>query len=184
MQRPPQPQSVDDALYWYDAIARSVSNHRATVLAGVRRGDPLLDTPFFAMSVDEVEAYFARERAEVDGMCIVNVVAAAEAAIRADYAVRVRGAYKHPLSRTYASYHQSLSASARVRPPFDQQGILHELKAAAVVADHLVTDFRHALRVRHWYAHGRYWLLNSTAAADTPTDIYSTCVVLLAALPK
>lgn len=145
-------------------------------------GNAATAATFIGLTEVEIDAFFDDERAEVDGMCIVNIVAAAEAAIWRDYKERVRRNQADQLSRAYTSFRKKLSGRKVWRPDFDQGGILDALKSSTIVADHLVTAFRHALRIRHWYAHGRHWLLKTNTIED-PGAVYLTCRALLDALP-
>jgi len=179
----PRPQSIDEALKWHAAISESVIQHRANVLSALRGGGSLPSTgSLIGLTESEIEAHFEAERAEVDGMCIVNIAAAAEAALRRDYRERVRRNAADPLSQAYCSYHKTLLGQKVWRPDFDQGGILDVLKDSNAVANHLVTAFRHVLRIRHWYAHGRHWLLRTNAIEEL-VAVYETCRALLDALP-
>jgi hypothetical protein len=182
VEKQPQPQSIDEALRWHAAIIVSVIEHRAAVLAALRGGTTAAGGAFIGSTEADIDAFFDAERAEVDGMCIVNIVAAAEAEIRRDYRERVRRNGADPLSLSYVAFKNSLSGQKVWRPDFDQGGILEALKASNAVAGHIVTSFRHALRIRHWYAHGRHWLL-TTNVVDEPAAVYDMCNKLLLALP-
>ena len=137
------------------------------------------------MTYDEIDAHFVAEREELDRYAVVNLVAAAEAAIRLDYRDRIRHNFKDALSKIYQNFHKGLSVKAKVRPPFDESGILDQIKSSTLVPAHIVTTFRQVLRYRHWIAHGRYWAearINATSL--TPQDALVACNDFLAALPK
>lgn len=183
MEKLPEPQTIDDAFQWHASITESVIQHRAAVLAALRLGSSAsIAATFMGLTEPEIDEFSRRERSEVDAMCIVNIVAAAEAAIRRDFRERIRRNRLDPLSQAYASFRKSLSGPKTWRPDFDRGGILDALKASNALHNHLVTSFRQALKVRHWYAHGRYWLLKS-AAIEEPLGIYNACRELLEALP-
>ena len=177
----PSPQSVDEALDWHSAITDSVTIHRSLVLSGLTPGAPTSYARFVGLTLSEIDAFFRDEQSEIDGMCVVNIVAAAEAAIRSDFRTRVHRNQKDPVSQAYVAYHGALSGLKKYRPDFDKAGILDALKGAHAIPDHLVTAFRHMLRIRHWYAHGRHWLLTTSASHD-PIDVHATSTNLLAAL--
>ena len=179
--RHPQPQSIDDAFAWHVALVESVRLHRIAALAAVRSG-AAVEPRLIGLTADEINDLFDQQRHEIDGMCIVNIVAAAEATIRADYRSRLRTNRANPLAAAYRRFQRVLAGRKAHRPDFDRGGILDALKATAVVPNHLITDFRHALQLRHWFAHGRYWLLQ-TSLADDPADVYAACSASLAALP-
>ena len=177
----PEPQSVDEALDWHLAISDSVIAHRAAALLALANGVFMGPARFVGLTAAEIDEFFRQEQSEVDGMCVVNIVAAAEAAIRADYRERVRRNRSDALAQAYVAHQSSLSGAKVHRPDFDKGGILDALKLAHVVPDHLVTAFRRVLRLRHWYAHGRHWLLK-TSIKDDPAEVYAVSTNLLVAL--
>jgi hypothetical protein len=183
MQWEAEPQTLDDALAWHEAIVESVLSHRASTLASFHAGMSAAGSRFFAMSYDEIDAFFVKEREEVDGRSAITIVAAAEAAIRADYRQRVQRNLKDPLSRTYSAFHRALSAPAKVRPPFNESGIIDQIKTSGVVAGHVVAEFRRVLRMRHWFAHGRYWTLKLSGSGPAPSDVHAAAWALISALP-
>ena len=176
MEIEPNPQSIDEALDWHSAITDSVTSHRAIVLRNSSR-----ESRFIGLTVEEIDEYFATEYTEIDGMCAVNIIAAAEAAIRFDYRNRIRQSRTDPLSQAYIGYRKTLSGYKQFRPDFDKGGILDAMRSAGSVPLHLVSDFRHALKVRHWYAHGRHWLLKTNSTTD-PNDVHAVCNALLVAV--
>jgi hypothetical protein len=182
MQKDPDPQSIDAALDWHTAIVDSVLAHRAATLAAFHTGAQRIASAFFGMTYADIDAFFVAERAEVDAQAIVTIIAAAEAAIRADYRERVQDVYRDALSQAYLELHHKLPNHERARPPFDEGGILEKLKDSGTVQAHVVTQFRDMLRQRHWIAHGRYWLLNLAANYHEPEDVHAAASVLLAAL--
>jgi hypothetical protein len=180
--RPPQQQSIDEIRDWYEGVVESLLRHRAAIHEALRNQTPA-EPRFVGMDADDVDAFFGAQRSNLDQLTIMNLVASAEAELRKDYGDRVAHHYKDILSRTYAAFHRTLSPSQKARPPFDGGGILEQLKQSGAVPAHLVTNFRDALRLRHWIAHGRYWTQPLAHAAYIPDDVYRTIFALASALP-
>lgn len=181
--RAPSPQSIDDIRDWYEGVVESLVRHRASVHDALRGGGSA-EPRFVGMSAGDVDAFFLAQRQNLDQLSIINLVASAEAELRKDYRERVDGNYKDSLSKTYVNFHRTLGPTRRVRPPFDEGGILDRLKESGTVAAHLVTNFRDVLRLRHWIAHGRYWSQPLANAVYIPDDVYRTIAELPAALPS
>lgn len=178
----PDPQSLDQVFNWYLAAAESFGHHRSATLAALRVGGAA-EARFTGMTAGDVDAHFDAQRRNLDRLTILNMVATAEAAVRADYRRRVDAKRKDRLSKAYRAFHGGLSNAQRLRPPFDEQGILHALKGAGVMHPHLVADFRNALRLRHWIAHGRYWTQPLARNTYAPDDVHRIILALLTALP-
>ncbi len=181
--RAASPQSINDVRDWYEACVESLAHHRAAVRAALRAGTPT-ESRFLGMTAADVDAHFAALRRNLDLLTIVDLIATGEAALRADYRRRLDRGRRDALSQAYRAFHRSLrTPQQRRRPPFDEHGILDALRDSAAVDRHLVTDFRDALRLRHWIAHGRYWKPSLDSAAHAPDDVYRTINALLTALP-
>ena len=183
LQRKPAPQSIDLALRWHSEISQSVMQHRASALGALQGVQSTASSASLTgLTEPEVEQFFENQQAEVDGMCIVNIMAAAEATIRHDYRQRVHRHQADSLSKAYVALKKKQRGRKAHLPDFDEGGILEALKDSSTVQGHLVTSFRHALKIRHWYAHGRHWPLKTNALHD-PAAVHLACKELLDAIP-
>ncbi|MFI5378090.1 MAG: hypothetical protein ACHRHE_02175 [Tepidisphaerales bacterium] len=180
--QPPQPQTIDEVRDWYENMDQCVLSHRVAVLASARAGLLPANTRFFAMALDEIEDFYRSQRKELEQLTVLALMASAEASIRADYANRLKKGRSDPLSKAYAALHRNLDARFRNRPSLNDH-IVETLKAAAVIPNHLVGNFRDALLLRHWLAHGRYWAVDLGRNTYAPDDIYRTIAAFLSAMP-
>ena len=178
-----EPQTLDEIREWHRGIVDALVDQRASVHQAMRTGSPVAHR-FVGMTEGDLDAYYDAQRRELDRLTGLNLVASAEASIRADYARRVRDKGSNPLSQAYQAWHKTLSFQKQLRPDFDEGGILDVLKDAQVVNNHLVGRFRECLRSRHWFGHGRSW--NKPVAVDLldPDDVYDRADALLRAMPK
>ena len=179
--RQPQRHTLDDVRNWHEGIIESLDAHRAATLASFHGSSFVPASRFFGMTRDEIDEEFGSRREELDSLTILGLMASAEAAIREDYRRRVAGARSDTLSKAYLVLHRGLPGNQRLRPSLEDD-ILDTLKDSGVVSRHVIGDFRDALRLRHWLAHGRYWLLTLGKSSYAPDDIYHIAHALLAAL--
>jgi hypothetical protein len=184
--REAQPLSLDDARDWYEAIVESLIEHRAAVLASLRSGNVRLDSRFFGLSPEEVDAHFTFLRRELEDLTALNLMASAEAALQLDYDDRVANKRKDVLSKQYQRLQRGLRLrhwwQRQIRPQLDEH-ILKTMKDSGVVPRHVVSEFRAILNLRHYLAHGRYWTVNLGRSGYSPDDVYRAAHALVAALP-
>jgi len=178
-ERQPQARSIDEIRDWFESVAEPLLAHRAIILAASRGGGLLAGSRFYAMSSDEVDQFFSSQRRELEDLAVFAIMASAEAAVRADYVNRIERGKSDPLSKAYAVLRKTLGPNER--PSLDEH-ILQTMKDACVVPNHFISNFRDALRLRHWLAHGRYWVLTLGRNSYAPDDIYRTVHELLAAI--
>jgi hypothetical protein len=190
MPRPPtsydssEPQSLDEISEWNRGVADALRDHYTAVRAALRRGAVAkVPARYVGMTEAELDSLHDAQREELDRLTILALVASVEASIRADYAARISGNGNDPLSKGYRAWHGTLSFRKQVRPDFDEGGILDQLRAAAVVPNHLIGNYRECLRARHWVGHGRYWDKPEAVDRFDPADVHARGTALLAALP-
>ena len=182
LRRPPQQHTIDDARNWHSAMVEAMAAHRASVLDSLHRETVAAGTRFFGLTRDEVDLLFDADRQELDAMTILSLMASAEATIREDYLDRIARRLKDSLSAAYIALHRSLPAAQRRRPLLDEH-VLEAMRNSGQVAPHLIGDFRDALRLRHWLAHGRYWTVDLGRNSYAPDDIYRVVHALITAVP-
>lgn len=186
MRRISQPLSLDDVRDWYEAMRESLLAHRSTIIAALSGAIVVPNNRFIGMTIDEVDKEFAFQREELDNVTVLSMMASAEAKLQSDYDDRLDAKRKDPLTKAYRNLHLRLKFKGwfirKIRPQFDNH-ILETIKDSGIAPPHVVGNFRDALNLRHWLAHGRYWGVNLGRTTYSPDDIYRTIDAMLATLP-
>jgi hypothetical protein len=176
-----EPQTLDEIRDWHRGIVEALADHHASVRHAIRMGSPVASR-FVGMTEGDVDAHYDSQRRELDRLTVLNLVASAEATVKVDYFRRVAEKLKDPLSVAYQKWHKTLSARKKLRPDFDDAGILDVLKDAYVMDNHIVGEYRKCLRARHWVGHGRYWAKPVDVDRLDPDDVYDRANALLQAI--
>ncbi len=166
--------TVQQVWDWYEVQSTISSQCKGRVIESIRRGTPAPYPSLDGLSLDEVDDFFD----ELDDAAMLDLMAAAEAAIRLDYLDRVYKRRKDPLSRAFRRLYQHQGNGVGL-----EEHILASWKAEAHDAPtrSAIGDFSGALNLRHWLAHGRYY--EPRLGHDySPLDIYSMVVDLLSSL--
>lgn len=132
---------------------------------------------FILQSPSEVDGYFNSQRAELEFLAMFEVLATAEAILRLDFGRRTNMRWKDPLSRRF----RQIRAERTDRIRLDEdilEALGSEIEPASVVS-----EFRGALRLRHWLAHGRYWH-PKLGRGYGPNDVFDISQKLIDALPE
>ena len=95
-----EPQTLDEIRDWHRGMIDALVGQRTAVLGAIRTGLPVA-ARFVGMTEADVDAYFDMHRQELDRLTMLNLVASAEASIRADYVRRVRDKGSSTLSQAY-----------------------------------------------------------------------------------
>lgn len=112
---------------------------------------PVPDSVLGMTSV-EVADYFEKARDELDAASSLMVLAEAEAVLRVDYLSRVHRKGKDPVSRAFRELHRRKESRVRLEQDLLETWVSNQEDCKAVVS-----EFRGALGLRNWLAHGRYW---------------------------
>ena len=140
--------SIQDVWDWYEVQSRLSRAKRSEVLADLRADRPVSDPVFATMSIDDVNSFFG----ELDYLAMLDLLSAAEAAIRLNFLTRVEKRKKDLVSRRFRQLYKQ--KGWRV----DLEGdLLATWKRLVPQTARAVGDFNGALGLRHWLAHGRYW---------------------------
>lgn len=129
------------------------------------------------MTEEEIAEYFEDTRRELDAAASLLALAEAEAVLRVDYLSRVQLKSKDPVSRTFRQLYRDKGESVRLDEDLLGTWTVHHSGCKSAVS-----EFRAALKLRHWLAHGRYWTpkLGRTYA---PNDVFALAGRLFAKLP-
>ena len=164
---------------WYEAVLSILLRDKSRIRASVATvsGD-LADVPdlFVGMTVSEIDTYYSDKLQELDWVTCLELLAATEAALRVDFHVRVDKRLKDGLTRRFRD----------VRKEYEDRP--HQIRLVEDILDNwrddepdkktLIGDFKGALKLRHWLAHGRYRTPKLGRTYD-PMDIYQVSSTLL-----
>jgi hypothetical protein len=133
-------------------------------------------------TLNQIDAYFASSKREIEIAAILTLIASMEARIRLDAAFRsnnssangfLGGRLKILLAKSQRTW----------QVPLYERGILDEWKLAgnALGTPGLamtIGSFSDLLKIRHWTAHGRYWLLKTNLEVTTSIQASNTILNL------
>ncbi len=122
----------------------------------VQSGALTPDDAVYGMTDEEYQIMFDEMEDEIDHWVVLNLIASAEANIKVDYLTRVKNRKRDSLSRHYRALYQS--KKLRVRLYEDLLALWRDEDASSKIA---LDQFAEILKIRHWIAHGRYWILKS-----------------------
>lgn len=161
---------------WFQFQSRILADEYERVLQAVPDGAVPSDSRFYALTRDELTGFFDHHRRELDYLVMLDLLASAEAAIRIDFIARVTERRKDPVSRRFRKIYNKYEEKISL-----EQHILETWKTLVPNTKRAVGDFLGALRLRHWLAHGRYWL-PKLGRRYSPNDVYDIVNTVLAAL--
>lgn len=124
---------------------------------------------FNGMTLEDIDGFFY----ELHAVTMLDLMAAAEAAIRVDYLTRVYDRKKSKLSRRFRDLYKK--SGGRVSLIDD---ILAMWKDCEPGTRRQVKEFKTAWGFRHWLAHGRYWD-PKIGRRYAPADIFDIAYNLL-----
>ncbi|SAI39245.1 Uncharacterised protein [Bordetella ansorpii] len=171
-----------DIVGQYLCTEAALLKERADVCMGLslgKRPSYLVPALPAGATFEDIDAYFEHCRSEAELAGCLFAIAAAEARLRRDARQRcVPG--RSGLDGRLALLHGNAAAFWRV--PFDEQGIvdawkafLHTVEGASLAERSRwagrVGQFKSVLNLRHWVAHGRYWMLPPHLATWSLTEI-------------
>ena len=156
--------SIDSIWEWYEYHLRLSSLSKVGVKNKILRGDPDVDPIFLGMSSDEIDGFFR----ELDYLTMLDLITATEAAVRLEYWARVDKRYKDSLSKSLRKLYKRKHMNVRLEDLLDCWTIDKPALAGRV------GEFKGALHLRHWLAHGRYWD-EAFAREYSPGDVFDIC---------
>jgi hypothetical protein len=177
-----QRRTIREVLDWYEFQVEILDGEKVRTLSAVQAVMVPLGSRFFGQTRDEVENTFESQRNELDAATMLFLMAAVEAEIRMDYWEKVEHRWKDPVARKFKLIDKRLRKDGMEKRVSLQEDILdtwielrHEARRAA-------GDFKGALKLRDWLAHGRYWNPKLGRAHYSPYDIYDISRDLLKAI--
>lgn len=142
---------------WYEFQLQLIASERRRfrlVFRGHRATGELdvdLVARFLGSNESEVDQSFENQRMELELLTMLVLLTTAEAILRIDFHKRVQNRLKDPLSRKYREIWRTRKDKVRL-----VQDLLEAVKEE-VHQPSVVSDFRSALKLRDWLAHGRHW---------------------------
>ncbi len=157
---------------WYNYQSSLSLSAKSQLRQQLLAGAPVTDPVFFGMSLEEVDDFFR----ELDLVTILDLLAAAEAAIRVDFLNRAYHGKGDQVAREFRTLYKRHGVRVRL-----DEDILETWKKHRATAENAVSKFRGALKLRHWLAHGRYWT-PKFRMNYSPSDVFDIADDLLNAI--
>ncbi|HLX61460.1 MAG TPA: hypothetical protein VKX17_09280 [Planctomycetota bacterium] len=177
-----QLKTIHEVNEWYEFVLDVLEREKLRVLAESLNGTLPLDSRFIDMNREEIENYFAAQLDELDFLVMFDLIAAAEAALRLDYLRRVERRLKDTVSRRFRRIDKELSAQGSDDKVTLEDHILNTWIELAPLAKRPAREFKGALKLRHWLAHGRYWEPRLARRQYAPGDVFDLSDNLLRAI--
>jgi hypothetical protein len=166
---------------WYELQRALIDEEQGPVFEAMLAGSGLTTSRYAGKTRDELEADFAYQRDELAQLTKLGMLACTEAALRVDFIARVVNKRKDDVSRRFrkvgkARGVEKIRLEEDILDTWRDVGIAPGIKLA-------VAEFKGALHLRHWLAHGRYWRPKlGRAAGHDPVDVFDICKELLQAV--
>ncbi len=141
---------------WSEETEQALDIYQQEVTRLLVSGKSISKT-FSGMTRKDINPYFFQHKKELEQLVSLNLMASAEASLRLDYLRRVlRGQIKkNKIDRKFQELYNQKGNRASLR-----DDILEMWKIVHPECINPVSDFRGALNIRDWLAHGRYWTPN------------------------
>jgi hypothetical protein len=166
---------------WYRDMRAAIDDFELKILDLIARHESVPDA-VLGMTPTEVVSYFEKARSELDAASSLMVLAEAEAVLRVDYLSRISSKGKDPVSRAFRELQkakENQDKEGRVRL---DQDLLETWVSKQEDCKAVVSEFRGALRLRHWLAHGRYWTPKLARPQYAARDVFEIADRLFAKL--
>jgi hypothetical protein len=174
-----QEQSLGTVWQWYEFQRSLIGEEKSRLFGALARGERLTESRYFGKTLEELDADFAFQTAELGLLSEFAMFACTEAALRVDFIVRVKDRQKDEVSRGFRNASKKRGKKIRL-----EEDILDVWREHGVVRiKNAVREFKGALNLRDWLAHGRYWTpkLGRVAGYDA-TVVLGICSELLQAI--
>ena len=171
-------QSLLEVWGWYEFQRALLGEEKSRVLAALAGSLVHSLARYVGKTRDELDADFAYQLAELGQLTMLALLACTEAALRVDFIERVANKKKDEVSRRFREIYkeqgiEKIRLEEDILDTWKDQGSAAGIKPA-------VGEFKGALPLRHWLAHGRYWKPKlGRAAGYDPVDVFDICKGLL-----
>jgi hypothetical protein len=171
-------QDIHEVWEWYEFQRDLIGEEKSRILNALVQGSSIATSRYIGKTREELEDDFSYQLSELGKMTMLGMLASTEAALRVDFIVRVKRKDKDGLSRKFRSTHNNRGID-RIRLEDDILDIWKEHGSNAGIKN-AVSEFKGALNLRNWLAHGRYLIPRlGRAAGYDPVDIFDICNELL-----
>lgn len=114
---------------------------------------------------------------------MLELLATTEGILRIDFDGRVAARKKDGLSNRFREISKNAISHARARSVHQIKIRLDDILEAMAEEGIRVSEFRGALNLRHWLAHGRYWR-PGLGRIYTPEEVFDICEALVGSISK
>ncbi len=166
--------SLNGVWDWYDFQGLLISEEKVRTLASLLTGASLAYPRYFGRSRDELIEFFNVQLKELMISATLTLLAATEATLRVDFLVRVMNKKKDPVSKEFSKIYKEHGTKVRL------EGHILEVwkRSSERPTRDAIGEFKQALKLRHWLAHGRYWKPRLGREYDPP-EVFRICESLL-----
>jgi hypothetical protein len=174
-----QEQSLGIVWQWYEFQRSLIGEEKGRLFGAMARGESPAESRYFGKTREELDADFAFQAYELSLLSMFGMLASTEATLRVDFIVRVSNREKDEFSRGFRN--ASKERGKKVRLEEDVLDVWREHGGVRIKS--AVQEFKGALNLRDWLAHGRYWKpkLGRVAGYDA-VDVFDICSELLQAI--
>ena len=174
-------QNLLDVWSWYEFQRALIGEEKSRVLAGLSSGLGLPMARYVGKTREELDGDFAYQLAELGQLTMLGMLACTEAALRVDFIERVANKKKDDVSRRFWEIYKGQGIE-KIRLEEDILDTCRDLGLAPGIKP-AVAEFKGALHLRNWLAHGRYWKPKLGHAAEyDAVDVFDICKTLLQAV--
>lgn len=168
-----QEPALGEVWRWYEFQRGLVLEERNRVLIALRNGDAIDSPRYLDKTYGELETVFKFQMDELDLYATLGMFACTEAALRVDCIRRIAEGKKDNVSRKFREIYKPQTRLEAILAVLKDHGSNYGIKGA-------VAEFKGALSLRDWLAHGRYWKPKlGRAAGYDPKDVFELCSELL-----
>ena len=173
-----QEQQLPQVWGWYEFQRTLVGEEKRRVRDALAGGSSPLPSRYFGKTPEELEDDFTYQASELAQLTMLGMLACTEAALRIDFIERVAKKRKDQVSRRFRETYRKRGIE-KVRLEEDILDTWGKHGASDFVRSS-VAEFKGALNLRHWLAHGRYWKPKlGRAAGYAPGGVFDICLGLL-----
>lgn len=171
-----QEQSLPTVWQWHEFQRSLIGEEKSRLFGALARGESPAVSRYFGKTPEELAADFAFQTAELSLLSMLGMLACTEAALRVDFIERISYRKRDEVSRGFRDAFRE--QGEKIRFEEDILDVWREHGNAGV--NRAVQEFKGALNLRHWLAHGRYWKPKlGRAAGYDPVDVFDICWELL-----
>ncbi len=158
----------------YDIVYKSLCNY----LKGINN-HTITENRFIGMTPTELSQYFDEKFKELEYQyqTSFDILSSVEAKFRIDYLQRIYMRHRDDLTRQFRELYKDRGVRASLKDE-----ILELWKNCYPVYNNIISDYKGALKLRDWLAHGRYWVPKFGRKYDLNT-VYTIAEKLYTDLP-